>query len=114
MPKRKLTSDEIKFCERNIKFIKKRNSLIKPKIIYYDYQISHGLKVSMEEEYQKFLAKKKEINEELHRNDLTVIQLQRQIQDGVDVIKEKKKFCPKCGQEETENGKDDNREKTNN
>ena len=87
MTKRKLTSDEIKLCERNIKFLKNRNSLIRPKVIHYDYLISYGLKASMEEENQKALDKKREIYEELHRNDMTIIQL-------VQEMKTKETFAP--------------------
>ena len=58
----------------------------------------------MEEEHQKALDKKREIYEELHRNDMTIIQLQNQVQEGVEVKDKSKEYCSECGQEVKEDG----------
>ena len=98
--KRKLTDDETKMCERAISQLKNRNSLIRPKIKYFDYQITDGLKGTMEEKYQEMLQKKKEIHQELFENDMKITVLRSQVQDGVEVKKKNdKEICAQCGQE---------------
>ena len=100
MTKRPLTDDEKKLCERSINRLKTRNNLIRPKITYYDWQLSQGLKIAMEEQYQIVLKSKREINEELYLNDMTIIQLQEQINNGVEIKKKTEtKICKECGQE---------------
>ena len=99
MVKRKLTSDEQKMCQRAVDQLKKRNSLIGPKIRHLDYMMVDGLRIGFEEQYQEILTKKTTINQEVYLNDLKIIELQRQIYDGVEIKKDKIIMCPQCGQE---------------
>ena len=115
MAKRKLNSDEVKLCNRNIKKIQHRNNIIRPKVKHYDAMLSGVLHANYEEQYEEMLNKKRAINQELHNNDMVVLQLQQQIQDGVEIIKEedKKQFCSECGQEVKDGNNDEIRKETN-
>ena len=104
MTKRQLSSDEKKLCKRSIKQLQERSKLIRPKIKYYDYMLSEGLQNNAQEKYLEYLQIKKSINQELYTNDLSIIELQRQVQDGVEPKKQQKQnLCPQCGQEVKQN-----------
>lgn len=99
MTHRELTDEEKRACEKSIRQLEKRNSFILPKIQYYDYMISKGLYINYQEKLDEFLDTKKQINQEIHTNNLKIVQLKDQVQNGVEVIGEKKTFCNSCGQE---------------
>mgnify|MGYP001604603224 FL=1 len=100
MGKRQLTDEEQKLCEKVIRQLEKRNTLIRPKIEYYNYMISKGLHINYQEKYDEFLAIKKEINQEIFTNDLKTTQLKDQILSGVEIKeKQEKTICSECGQE---------------
>ena len=102
MVRRELTSDEKSMCERAIQQLKKRNNIIAPKIKYYDYMLSEGLRINLDEKQQEFLDIKKQINEEVFENEQKIIILQSQVNEGVEVKETKlndKPLCPHCGQE---------------
>ena len=79
MVKRQLTDDEKQLCSKAISQLEKRNNQIRPKIEYYNYMLSKGLQLNMEEKYDEMLQTKKQINQEVYTNDLKIIQLKDQI-----------------------------------
>ena len=104
MVKRQLSDDEKRFCEKAIVQIEKRGKLIRPKVKYYDYMLTEGLRINYEEKYQEFLEIKKQINQELYTNDLKIVQLKDQITNGVEKIEMNKSHCKECGQEIQQEG----------
>ncbi len=99
---RQLTSDEKRLCESSITRFNKRRKHIVSKVKYYTYMLSEGLMNNYKDKYDEFLKTKKDINEELYQNDMKMMIIQRQIQEGVEVKnKIKVKTCSECGQEET-------------
>lgn len=98
---RQLNSEEKKLSEAGVKRLQRYRKQIASKVKYYDYQLSDGLRNNYEEQYQKMLSIKKQINEDIFHTDIKIIELERQINEGVEIklnIKQKT-ICSECGQE---------------
>ena len=80
---RQLTEEEKHLCQKNLQRLKEDKARLLYYQQYYDLMISHGLKINYEEKMKEFLAKKRDINADLQAMDFEIIEINRQINEGV-------------------------------
>ena len=83
--KRELNQEEKTLCEKNIYKLTQRNNNLTYYVKYYNLMLTQGLKVNYEMQLAEFKQKLKDVNEEIHTNNLIIINTQKQIEEGVEI-----------------------------
>ncbi len=81
--KRPLSEDEKNLNITAIKRLTEANQDMEIQVADIDHKVNYVLPFSLKQQTKEFLNKKREFNENIHNNNVTVIELERQIQEGV-------------------------------
>jgi len=90
MQKRKLSKDEKKICEKMIKRFEKELQHLRFLERYYDMMIGEGIYWNYQQRLSDEKDKKKEIVGQINEITFKMIELKKQLLEGVEVKEEKK------------------------